>query len=263
MYQKDYKDVIKEFNSDVDAGLSELECNKRREEVGYNELQGKKKQSLLIRFLLQFKDLMIIILIIAGVVSIVIDPNEWIESMIIFIVITINAIIGVVQESKAEKSLEALEKMASPLCKVIREGNTIQIPTRLLVPGDIIVVADGDFIPGDARIIECSNLQVDESALTGESVPVIKEANAIEGDNIALGDMKNMLFSSTYVTKGRGKAIVCYTGMNTQIGQIAKILSNSETTTTPLQDKLNQVGKIIGFLCIGICIGVFILQYFG
>ena len=262
MYQKDYKDVIKEFNSDVDAGLSELECNKRREEVGYNELQGKKKQSLLIRFLLQFKDLMIIILIIAGVVSIVIDPNEWIESMIIFIVITINAIIGVVQESKAEKSLEALEKMASPLCKVIREGNTIQIPTRLLVPGDIIVVADGDFIPGDARIIECSNLQVDESALTGESVPVTKEANAIEGDNIALGDMKNMLFSSTYVTKGRGKAIVCYTGMNTQIGQIAKILSNSETTTTPLQDKLNQVGKIIGFLCIGICIGVFILQYF-
>ena len=152
--------------------------------------------------------------------------------------------------------------MASPLCKVIREGNTIQIATRMLVPGDIIVIDAGDFIPGDARIIECSNLQVDESALTGESVPVTKEANVITGESIALGDMKNMLFSSTFVTKGRGKAVVCKTGMNTQIGQIAEMLSASESSTTPLQDKLNQVGKIIGFLCIGICIGVFLLQYF-
>lgn len=262
MYQKDYQDVINELNSDMNNGLSELECNKRIEEFGYNELQGKKKQSLFVKFLLQFKDLMIIILIIAGVVSIIIDPHEWIESMIIFVVITINAIIGVVQESKAEKSLEALEKMASPLCKVIREGNTIQIATRMLVPGDIIVIDAGDFIPGDARIIECSNLQVDESALTGESVPVTKEANVITGESIALGDMKNMLFSSTFVTKGRGKAVVCKTGMNTQIGQIAEMLSASESSTTPLQDKLNQVGKIIGFLCIGICIGVFLLQYF-
>lgn len=262
MYQKDYQDVIKELNTDEITGLSENEVLKRQEEIGFNELKAKKKQSLFIKFLLQFKDLMIIILIIAAVISIIVEPEDWIDSLIIFVVILVNAIIGVVQENKAEKSLEALEKMASPLCKVIREENVLQIPTRLLVPGDIIVIEAGDYIPADARIIECSNLQVDESALTGESVPVTKQSNKIEKQDLALGDMKNMVFSSTFVTKGRGKAIVCKTGMNTQIGAIAEMLNSSENTTTPLQDKLNQVGKIIGFICIGICIGVFLLQYF-
>ena len=261
MFNKKKEEVIKSLKTNETLGLTTEEAEKRLEENGYNELKGKKKESLFVRFLKQFADVLIIILIVAGIISIIAEPDEWIESLIIFVVIIINACVGVYQENKAEKSLEALEKMSAPLCKVIRDGNVVQLNTKNLVVGDIVVIEAGDYIPADARIIEASNLQVDESALTGESVPVEKHADVIEKDDVPLGDKKNMVFSSTFVTKGRGIAIVTKTGMNTEIGKIAGMLISEDNTKTPLQQKLADVAKVIGFLCIGICIVVFVLEY--
>ena len=262
MYRKNAKDLILELDSNASEGLSVNEVEKRKEKYGLNELQGKKKQSLFVKFLLEFKDPLIIILLVAAIVSLAVDPHEWIESLIIFIVIMVNAILGVFQENKAEKSLEALQKMSSPMCKVVRDGVTNQIETKELVPGDIIIVEAGDFVPADSRIIECSNLKVDESALTGESVAVDKMSNSINADSLPLGDQKNMLFSSTFVTNGRAIAIVTATGMNTEIGNIAGMILNNEEGETPLQKKLAQVGKMIGLLSIVVCIVVFFLELF-
>lgn len=253
--------LLNKLKTNQDVGLSSKEAAFRLEKNGKNEFQKKKKQNLLIKFLLEFKDALVIVLLIAAIVSLVIEPDEWIESAIIFVVVIINAILGVYQENKAEKSLEALEKMSSPLCKVIRDGITLQVNTSELVVGDIIIVEAGDFIPADARILECSNLQVDESALTGESVSVIKNSDVIIGEEIPLGDMKNMLFSSTFVTNGRGVAVVTATGMQTEIGKIAGMLISDEIQTTPLQHKLTQVSKVIGIISIFICLLVFILEF--
>ena len=176
------------------------------------------------------------------------------------VVVLINAILGLYQENKAEKSLEALKKMSASTCKVIRD-NTIQtIVTEELVVGDIILVEAGDSVPADARIIECSNLKVEEAALTGESVPVDKNSEYIEAEGIPLGDMKNSLFSSTYVTNGKAKAIVTSVGMQTEIGKIASMLSEQKEELTPLQNKLNKVGKIIGILALSVCVVVFLLE---
>lgn len=253
--------LLNKLKTNQDIGLSSKEAAFRLEKNGKNEFQKKKKQNLFIKFLLEFKDALVIVLLIAAIVSLVIEPDEWIESAIIFIVVIINAILGVYQENKAEKSLEALEKMSSPLCKVIRDGITLQVNTSELVVGDIIIVEAGDFIPADARILECSNLQVDESALTGESVSVIKNSDVIIGEEIPLGDLKNMLFSSTFVTNGRGVAVVTATGMQTEIGKIAGMLISDEIQTTPLQHKLTQVSKVIGIISIFICFLVFILEF--
>ena len=261
MFNKKKEEILNELQTNETQGLTSVEAEERLKKHGNNELAGKKPESLLVRFLKQFADVLIIILIIAGVVSIIVEPSEWIESLIIFIVILINACIGVYQENKAEKSLEALEKMSAPLCKVIRDGKVVQLSTKNLVPGDIVVFEAGDYIPADARIIEAVNLQVDESALTGESVPVEKHAELIEEDEVPLGDQKNMVFSSTFVTKGRGVGIVTKTGMNTEIGKIAGMLIKEDNAKTPLQMKLAQVAKVIGFLCIIICIVVFVLEY--
>ena len=262
MYKKTKEELVKEFESDLEKGLKKEEVEKRREKYGFNELQAKKKQSLFVKFLLEFKDPLIIILLVAAVISLTIDPKEWIESLIIFIVILINAFLGVFQENKAEKSLEALQKMSSPLCKALRNGQVDQIETKELVPGDIIVVEAGDYVPSDARIIECSNLKVDESALTGESVAVDKISSVLNEENLALGDQTNMLFSSTFVTNGRATAVVTSTGMNTEIGKIAGMILNNEDGETPLQKKLAQVGKMIGILSIGVCVIVFLLELF-
>jgi len=262
MYKKTNEELIKEFESDFVSGLNHEEANKRIEKYGFNELQGKKKQSIFVKFLLEFKDPLIIILLAAAVISLLVDPHEWIESLIIFIVIIFNAVLGVFQENKAEKSLEALQKMSSPLCKVLRGGQVAQAETKSLVPGDIIIVEAGDYVPADSRIIECSNLKVDESALTGESVAVDKTFEAINEDNLALGDQTNMMFSSTFVTNGRAKAIVTNTGMNTEIGKIAGMILDTKDEETPLQKKLAQVGKMIGVLSILVCIVVFFLELF-
>ncbi len=255
--KKSFETVAEELETSIETGLSTSEATKRFEQYGPNALKEKKKTPLIVRFLEQFKDFLVIILLIAAIVSIVIDPEEWIESLIIFIVVLINAILGTYQESKAEKSLEALKKLSTPNAKVWRNGELITVKSNELVPGDIINVEAGDFVPADCRLIEAVSLIVDESALTGESVPVTKETGIIEKEDVSLGDMHNCLFSSTYVTYGRGKAIVTGTGMNTEIGKIATSLMETGKETTPLQIKLDQIGKFIGAICIVICVVVF------
>ena len=261
MYKKSSAEVVELLQSNVKAGLTAEQVTASREKHGLNELQENKKEPWIVKFLKQFADVLIIILLIAAVVSLIVDPHEWVESLVIFVVVMLNAILGVVQESKAEKSLEALKKMSSPNCKVIRNGKVDQIPSSELVVGDIILVEAGDFIPADARLIDAVNLQVDESALTGESLPVNKFVDTITDDVTALGDRKNMLFSSTFITAGRAKAVVTAVGMETEIGKIAGMLNSQKKTTTPLQDKLAQVGKAIGIISIFICVGVFLLDW--
>ena len=248
MYKKSSAEVVELLQSNVKSGLSAEQVLASREKHGLNELQENKKEPWIIKFLKQFTDVLIIILLIAAIVSLIVDPHEWVESVVIFVVVMLNAILGVTQESKAEKSLEALKKMSSPNCKVIRNGVVDQIPSSELVVGDIILVEAGDFIPADARLIDAVNLQVDESALTGESLPVTKFVDTITDDVAALGDRKNMLFSSTFITAGRAKAVVTAVGMETEIGKIAGMLNSQKKTTTPLQDKLAQVGKAIGVI---------------
>ena len=258
--QKKLRDLEKELGSSFKSGLSKNQVLMNRSRFGKNVLEGKKKTPLIVKFLLEFKDPLIIILIVAAIISVIVDPHEWIESVIIMVVVLINAILGIYQENKAEKSLELLKKMASSSCKVLRDNIVITIPTEDLVVGDIIFVEAGDSIPADARIIECSNLKVEEAALTGESVPVSKNNENISEENISLGDMKNCLFSSTYVSNGKAKAIVTNVGMSTEIGHIASMLNNQKEEATPLQIKLNKVGNIIGVLSLSICVIVFILK---
>ena len=253
------KELEQEFRTSLNYGLTDEQVFLNREKFGKNELEEKKKVSLFVKFLLQFKDLLIIILLIAAIVSIIIDPKEWVDSLIIFIVVIVNAVLGVYQENKAEKSLEALKSMSSPISKVFRNGSLVTIHSSELVVGDIMLVEAGDRISADGRIIECSNLKVDESVLTGESVPVDKTNEDIENYNV-IGDATNCLFSSTCVTNGKAKAIVTNVGMNTEVGKIAGMLNDTENTKTPLQDKLDQVGKMIGLLALVICVIVFILE---
>ena len=259
MYKKTIEEVKESLDTNIEKGLTSSEAKKRQGIYGTNELEKPQKRSLLLRFLDQFKDAMIIILIIAAVVSIIVEPGDWIDSLIIVIVVMMNAILGVVLESHAEKSLESLQELSAPQSKVLRDGVKQTIASKELVPGDIIILETGDMIPSDARLIEAYNLKVDESALTGESVPVEKTTDPINQD-VVIGDQTNMVFSSTVVTYGRGEAIVTSTGMNNEVGKIAGMLNASEKELTPLQVKLNEIGKTIGLLCIVICVIVFILE---
>ncbi|MEA4876108.1 MAG: calcium-translocating P-type ATPase, PMCA-type [Anaerorhabdus sp.] len=260
-YNKTRNEVVEDLESNEQYGLHANEIETIRGKCGYNELQEQKKQSLFIKFLLQFTDPLIIVLIVAAIVSIAVDPHEWIDSLIIVIVVIFNAVLGVVQENNAEKSLEALKKMSAPNSKVVRDGERLTIPSRELVVGDVVILEAGDFIPSDGRILESFNLKVDESALTGESLPVNKISDVIEQENVPLGDQKNMVFASTVVTYGRGKMIVTTVGMNNEVGKIATMLMSSEKETTPLQNKLAQISKVIGVMCLGICAVVFGLEW--
>ena len=264
-YNKSIEDVRKELKVNEENGLNEEEVKNRQKEYGLNELKTKKKKSLLIRFLEQFKDFMIIVLIIAAIVSgiIGIAQGEGItDTIIILIVIIVNAIIGVAQESKAEKSLEALQKLSSHASKVIRNNKIIVVPSKDLVPGDIVVLDTGDYVPADLRIIEAINLKAQESSLTGESVPAEKTAETINKEEVTVGDRTNMLFSSSLITYGRGKGIVVETGMNTEVGKIAEIINSTEKGDTPLQEKLNKLGKTLGIAALAICIVIFIVGLF-
>ena len=261
-FNKDVEEVSKTLKTDLEKGLSSNEAQKRIEEKGYNELQEKKNKSTFVKFLEQFKDFMIIILIIAAIISGVVGQIQgegFTDSIIILIVVILNAIIGVVQENKAEKSLEALKKMSSYSAKVIRDGKVIVVPSRELVQGDIVLLDTGDYVPADIRITEAVNLKAQEASLTGESVPVEKDAAKIENVEAALGDRTNMLFSSSLITYGRGKGIVVEIGMNTEVGNIAGMLNSVEKTATPLQQKLNKLGKSLGIMAIVICIVIFII----
>ena len=261
-FNKSIEDVEKELNTNVEKGLTSDEVRKRQEKYGYNELQVAKKKTLLQRFIDQFKDFSIIVLIIAAIVSgaVGIAEGEGItDTIIILIVVLLNAIIGVTQESKAEKSLEALQKLTDHASKVIRNGEVTVIPAKELVPGDIVVLDTGDYIPADLRIIEAINLKSQEASLTGESVPVEKITSALEEKEIGIGDRVNMLFSSSLVTYGRGKGIVVETGMTTEVGKIAGVRNSTEKQETPLQQKLNKLGKTLGIAALVICIFIFIV----
>lgn len=261
-FNKTSQEVEKELKTDCQNGLSSNQVQENMKNYGLNELQEKKKDSLLKKFLEQFKDFSIIVLIIAAIVSGVVGVAQgegFTDTIIILIVVLLNAVIGVAQESKAEKSLEALKKLSSHASKVIRNGKEQVIPARELVPGDLVIIETGDYIAADLRIIEAVNLKSQEASLTGESVPVEKITEKIDGNEIGIGDRKNMLFSSSLITYGRGKAIVVNTGMNTEVGKIAGMLDNAEKQETPLQQKLNDLGKTLGIACLAICAVIFVI----
>ena len=217
----------------------------------------------MIKFLKQFNDFMIIILIIASIVSAVVSymqgENDYFDSIVIIAIVILNAIMGLIQEEKAEKSIESLKNMTPEIAKVVRDGQVQEILAEELVPGDIIELEDGKYIPADCRIIESYNLKIEESSLTGETEPIIKQIEPLFGTNISLGDMKNMAFMTTIVVSGHGKAIVTETGMDTKIGKIANMIIKEETPETPIQKKLSEVGKILGFVCLAICAIIFII----
>ena len=261
-FNKNVDEIQKELNTNVDEGLNIQQLEENRKKYGFNELKAKKKKSLFVKFLEQFKDFMIIVLIIAAIVSGVVGYMEGegiTDSIIILIVVIVNAIIGVVQEAKAEKSLEALQKLSSHVAKVMRNGKIEVVPSRELVPGDVVVLDKGDYVPAELRIIESVNLKSQESSLTGESVPVDKNAEIIDEQKVGIGDRTNMLFSSSLITYGRGKGIVVETGMNTEVGKIATIINDTVGTATPLQVKLNKLGKTLGIAALAICAVIFVI----
>ena len=261
-FSKSVDEVKKELLTDLEKGLTDEQISKQREKFGKNELKAQKKKSLFVKFLEQFKDFMIIVLIIAAIISGVVGymQGEGItDSIIILIVVIVNAIIGVAQEAKAEKSLEALQKLSSHSAKVMRNGILTVVPSKELVPGDIVILDTGDFVPADLRIIEAANLKSQESSLTGESVPVEKYSEVIKDEKVGIGDRVNMLFSSSLITYGRGKGIVVETGMNTEVGKIAGIINDTKKAETPLQIKLNKLGKTLGLVALAICAFIFII----
>ena len=261
-YYEQVEAIEKELKTNITTGLTNEQVQQNREKFGWNELKAKKKKSLIVKFLEQFKDFMIIVLILAAIVSGVIGVAEGegiTDTIIILIVVIVNAIIGVAQENKAERSLEALQKMSAHASKVLRNGQVVVVPSKDLVPGDIVLLDTGDYVPADLRIIEAANLKAQESALTGESVPVEKQTEVIMQKDVAIGDRNNMLFSSSLITYGRGKGIVVETGMHTEVGKIATIIEESEEGTTPLQDKLNKLGKTLGIAALVICVVIFIV----
>ena len=252
--------VMSDLESDQRKGLSSSQAEQRLAKYGPNRLEGAKKESLAVRFLNQMKDPMIIVLLIAAVLSLISTGGEdWIEAVIILVIVIVNAIISISQENSAEKALEALQKMSAPLAKVIRNGEMVRLDTDLLVPGDIIVLEAGDLVPADARILECANLKADESAMTGESVPVSKQAIDSLPEETALGDRKNMVVSSTVITNGRAVCVVTATGMETEVGRIAKMLTTEDNSTTPLQRKMGEISKTLSFVCLGVCVVMFIV----
>ena len=270
-YCEDHEKVLQKLNS-TENGLSAADAEKRLAENGKNKLAEGKKETLIHRFLKQLAEPMTIILLVAAAISAGVEifngiqTNHWefpADVVIIMAVVLINAILGVFQESKAEKAIEALQEMSKAQSKVIRDGHLISIPSEDLVIGDIIVLEAGDAVPADARIIECASLKIEEAALTGESVPVDKKVGALTPDangNVALGDRKNMVFMGSTVVYGRGRAVVTATGMDTEMGKIADALAQAEEGKTPLQIKLAGLSKILTYLVIGICVVIFGVQ---
>lgn len=236
-------------------GLSAGEVQKRLQEYGYNEIQEKKRKTAFSMFLDQFKDFMIIVLIIAAIISGFI--GEPVDTIAIIVIVVLNAVIGFFQEYRAEKALEALRKMAAPYAVVIREGKHLSIPAAEVVPGDMVVIEAGNIIPADLRLVEANQLRIDESALTGESVPVDKTVETLSDERLPVGDRKNMAFKGTYVTHGRGVGIAVETGMNTEFGKIASMIQAEEEAKTPLQKRLASFGQKLAISVLVICAVIF------
>ncbi len=263
-HDKDVNAVLTELKTDASIGLSNKQVVELQSQYGENRLKEKKKKTNLQRFFEQFKDVMIIILLAAAVVSFVVacienDPMEFFEPLLIVLIVVLNAMLGVMQENKAERALEALKNMSAPHAKVIRNGKEDIIDAKDLVPGDIIKLEAGDFVPADARLISSVSLKSEESALTGESVPSEKDANAVVGTNSAIGDRTNMVFSGCTITYGTALAVVTAIGMDTEMGKIANLLDQENESHTPLQQKLFQLGKYLGILSLCACAIIFVV----
>lgn len=265
-YLTDVGEVMKNENSSL-AGLTTAEAEKRAEKYGKNKLKAAKKVPLIVRFLSQLGDPMTIILICAAVVSgilAVVEGESFADVIIILAVVLINAVLGVYQESKAENAIEALQEMSAATSKVLRDGETVVIKSEDIVPGDIVFLDAGDSVPADGRLIDCASLKIEESALTGESVPVNKMIDVLNlkkgEDDIPLGDRKNMVYMGSSVAYGRGTLVVTATGMDTEMGKIADALTKAEDSETPLQKKLNQLSKVLTWLVLGICVVIFGVQ---
>ena len=256
-------EVARKLRTNIERGLSKEEAENRRNKHGPNKLEEKKKENIFIRFIKEFKDFMIIILIIAAIISAVVSymqgQNDYIDSIIIIAIVVLNAIMGLVQEAKAEKSLEALKDMSAPVAKVRRDGRILTIKGTEVVPGDIVLLEAGNYVPADCRLINSYNLKVEESSLTGETVPVTKDAEVLLDSKTPIGDTLNMAFANTIVVNGHGEAIVTETGMNTKVGQIAKMIITNEAPETPIQRKLGEVGKTLGIACLCICAFIFVI----
>jgi len=258
-FQNETSKVLGHLGSD-ENGLSHVEAEKRLEANGKNKLNEAKKISNFRRFINQLMDPMIIVLIVAAILSAVvavIEGESLADTFIILFVVVLNAVMGVVQESKAEKAIDALKEMTSATSKVLRNGYVANVKSEDLVVGDVILLEAGDSVPADARIIECASMKVEEAALTGESVPVIKDSAVLPEGEVALGDRVNMLYMGSSVVYGRGKAIVCETGMNTEMGKIADALTQAQDEATPLQRKLGELSRILTFIVLGICVLMF------
>ncbi|MDK2969089.1 MAG: P-type Ca2+ transporter type [Bacteroidota bacterium] len=259
-YNQSIEEILKNFSVAPEVGLSEEEVEKRKEKFGPNILKATQQKSLWNIFLEQFKSSMVVILLVAAIISGIVGMTNGeglIDTWVILAILIVNAIIGVVEERKAQSSLEALSKMSAPHTKVLRNGEVTEIPSTEVVPGDIVVLDTGDIVPADMRLIEAVNLKIQESALTGESVAVEKDTMTLEGGDIPLGDRKNMAYSTSIVTYGRGKGVVVSTAMETEVGKIAQMLQNAGETETPMAKRLQQLGRILGYVAIGICVVIF------
>ena len=261
-YDLTIKETLENLGTSQSEGLSSAEAQRRLEEYGQNVIEEKGRKSILIMFFAQFKSLMIIILLLAAAISGVVGVMEGeglLDTFVILGILIVNALIGAIQEKRAETSLEALKSMAAPASKVLRDGSVSELPARFLVPGDVVILETGSVIPADLRLTEAINLKIQESSLTGESVPVDKQTNPIPGEEVPLGDRTNMAYSSGMVTYGRGRGIVVRTGMKTEVGKIATMLEHAGDTETPMSRRLNQLGKILGLVALGICGLIFIV----
>ena len=259
----DITDLSRKLKSNLLYGITNEEAKNRLEKYGKNNIEDKKRENILIKFIKQFNDIMIIILIISAVVSAFVTKIEgsgdYLDSIIILSIVVLNALLGTIQEAKAEKSIDALKQMSTPTAKVKREGNIINIPSEEIVVGDIVILETGNYVPADCRLIKSYNLKIEESSLTGETVPVQKDEHVKLSNQCSVGDMLNMAFGTTIITNGSGEAIVVETGMNTKVGKIAKMIIEDESPETPIQKKLGQVGKTLGISCLVICAIIFVI----
>ena len=256
-------DLVRKLRSNINYGITNEEAKERLEKYGKNKIEDKKKETIFMKFIKQFNDIMIIILIISAIISAIVTKidgsNDYIDSIIIITIVMLNAIMGALQEAKAEKSIDALKQMSTPVVKVKREGNIVTIPNEDVVIGDLVLLEAGNYVPADCRIIKSYNLKIEESSLTGETVPIQKDENVKLKSDCNIGDMLNMAFGTTIITNGSGEAIVTETGMNTKVGKIAKMIIEDESPETPIQKKLGQVGKTLGIGCLIICVIIFII----
>lgn len=263
-HTKNIKEIEKELRTNIKTGLGDKDVQIRQDEFGKNRIEEGKKESLLVKFLNQFKDFMIIILIIAAIISAVVSyiegTGDYFDSIIIIAIVVFNGIMGLIQEAKAEKSIEALKKMSAPVAKVRRNGKVLTVDGEDIVPGDIVILETGCYVPADIRLINTYNLKVEESSLTGETEAVEKDENVVfNNQKIPLGDMKNMVFAGTAVVNGHAEGIVTNIGMNTEVGKIASMIITNEAPQTPIQKKLSEVGKVLGIACVVICALIFVI----